>query len=91
MHDPLLRTVRDLAPWVVRQMRALGFKPVTFGQCQGQPNPSAWYFPPVPPAQMVYNATTWQCPEEAKPPKCLPWQDRCLSQPGAVTLPRPWK
>jgi hypothetical protein len=90
MHDPLLRTVRTLVPWVVKQMRDLGYRPVTFGECQGQPRRNQWYFPPVRRPE-AFNNRTWICPEEQEPPRCLPWQTRCLAKPGAVTLPRPWR
>lgn len=90
MHDPLVRTVRELAPWVVKQMRDLGFTPVTVGQCAGVGSPAAWYHPPVSAAKRVFNATTWMCPEEKTRPRCWPWQGRCLAKKGAVTIPRPW-
>lgn len=92
MHDTLQKTVRNLAPWVVRQAKALGFKLVTVGECQGEVGWRNWYLPVNgQPKPAKFDNKTWICPEDQKPPRCLPWEDRCLRKSGARVLGKPWK
>ncbi|KAI9026725.1 hypothetical protein DFJ74DRAFT_630681 [Hyaloraphidium curvatum] len=94
MHDPLQRTVRDLAPWVVAQGRRLGYRFVTFGECQGDTDWRRWYKPRrtgVNYTRLMTPDASWVCPEDGPAPRCLPWQPRCSARPNATAIPRPWR
>lgn len=83
MHDWLATTVRTLVPWVIEQARMMNYTFVTAGECLGA-KPKEWY------QRKDRPVGTGTCPEEEKPPRCWPWQAKCLAKPGARTIRPPY-
>jgi len=69
MHDTFDRTVHQLAPWVIKQVKMLGYEIVNAAQCLGQPNPVDWYKGHTTPSK---RDSTWFCPEDRG--HCWPYE-----------------
>lgn len=85
MHDWLPTTVRSLVPFIIGQARQMNYTFVTAGECLGA-GPADWY--------QKNDSRAWVsptiCPEEEKPPRCWPWQTKCLAKLNATVIGKPW-
>lgn len=85
MHDFVNTTVKDLAPWLITTAKKMGYTFVTLGQCVGEPEKN-WYQPG---SVVEKEDASWTCQEDARRPRCRPWEEKCLAKPGAMVVGSP--